>query len=155
VRSRSHPAAQLVESSGPNVGRVHDLSLGEHVIGRGGAADVVLDHKDVSRPHARIDVGVDGVLVRDLDSKNGVFVDGQGISEPIRLSHGQRFSLGELELTVSHPGSQVSRALAQAGETTVTVSRPRPEPTGERASLVLPLFGIVLFGALVAAMLLL
>jgi DNA segregation ATPase FtsK/SpoIIIE, S-DNA-T family len=147
--------AQIVESSGPRVGRVHELSEGAYVLGRGGAADLVLEHEDVSRRHARIDVGSDGITVSDLGSKNGVLVDGAPISIPTLLSHGQTFCLGALVLTVGHPASQVSRALAQAGETTVTTARRRTDPASQGPSLVLPLLGVVVFGALVLAMLLL
>lgn len=146
---------QLVESSGPNSGQVHELAYGDHVLGRSGAADIVLEHKDVSRQHARIEVAPEGVTISDLGSKNGVFVGGQRISGPMLLVHGQSFSLGELTLTVGHPASQVSRALARAGETTVTTARPRTAEAREGVSLVLPLIGIVVFGGLVVAMLLL
>jgi hypothetical protein len=146
---------QLVESSGPHVGRVHELPYGEHLLGRGGAADIVLEHKDVSRRHARLEVGPDGVTVFDLGSKNGVIVEGRRISGPMLLAHGRSFSLGDLVLTVGHPASQVSRALARAGETTVTTARPLTDQAVEGVSLLLPLIGVVVFGGLVVAMLLL
>ena len=146
---------QLVESSGPNVGRVHELSYGDHLLGRGGGADIVLEHKDVSRQHARLEVGPEGVTVHDMGSKNGVIVEGRRISGPMLLVHGQSFSLGDLVLTVGHPVSQVSRALHRAGETTVTTARPMTSEPREGVGLLLPIVGVVVFGALVVVMLLL
>ena len=48
-------------------------------IGRGGGAELVLDDSSVSRVHARI--GFDGAswIVRDLESRNGTFVDGRRV----------------------------------------------------------------------------
>lgn len=146
---------QLVEVDGPNAGRSHPLPYGDHVIGRGGRVSVQLDHDDVSRRHARLEVGPEGVVVHDLGSKNGVRVAGQRLHGPTPLGHDDRFSLGELELRIVHPASQVTRALAAGGEVTATTDRPPPpEPGTDLRALVLPLLGVVVCGALVAAMLL-
>jgi Inner membrane component of T3SS, cytoplasmic domain len=132
---------QLLESSGVHAGRVHPLPYGVHVLGRGSDATVSLDHEDVSRRHAELEVGPDGVRVRDLGSKNGVRVDG--------------IALGELVLTLSHPATQVAGVLARAGETTMTATATHDDGPAPRVGLALPLLGVALFGALVAAMLLL
>lgn len=146
---------QLVEVDGPHAGRSHPLPYGEHVIGRGGPASVRLDHDDVSRRHARLEVGPEGVVVHDLGSKNGVHVAGQRLHGPMVLGHDDRFSIGELELRIVHPASLVTRALAAGGEVTATTDLPPPvEPRADLRVLVLPLLGVVACGALVAAMLL-
>jgi S-DNA-T family DNA segregation ATPase FtsK/SpoIIIE len=145
----------LTEASGSHAGRKHPLPFGEHILGRGGDAAIVLDHPDVSRRHARLEVGPDGVTVHDLGSKNGIYVEGRRVEGSVHLAHGDSFAFGDLELTISHPASQVSRALARAGETTVTTARAYEEPPAEGISLVLPLVGVVIFGGLVVALLLL
>ncbi|MEX1361937.1 MAG: FHA domain-containing protein [Nannocystaceae bacterium] len=145
---------QLVEVDGPNAGRVHMLPYGSHLLGRTGKVTVRLDHGDVSRRHARLEVGPEGVLVSDAGSKNGVWTGEQRVVEPVELAHDDHFRLGELTLRIVHPVSQVSRALAAAGETTVTVARrPPPAAPGLRALLV-PLLGVLVFGTLVGVMLL-
>ena len=146
---------QLVESSGTHAGRAHALPYGVHVLGRGADATVPLDHEDVSRRHAELEVGPDGVLVRDLGSKNGVRVDGTPIEEPRRIVHGQVISLGDLKLALVHPASQVSNVLAGAGETTMTTTSSQDVPAATPLGLLLPLVGVAVFGGLVAAMLLL
>lgn len=144
---------QLVEIDGPRAGRYHPLPYGVHVVGRGGRASVRLDHGDVSREHAHLDVGPEGVTIRDADSKNGVWVEGQRLGEPRLLGHDERFSLGELSLRVIHPASQVTRALAAGGESTVTADHlPAPVRPGVRPLLV-PMIGVLVFGVLVIAML--
>jgi hypothetical protein len=149
---------QLVEVDGPHAGRAHPLPYGDHVLGRGGRAGVRLDHEDVSREHARVEVGPEGVVVHDLGSKNGVWVAGLRVQAPAALGHDDHFSLGELTLRIVHPGSQVSRALAAGGETTVTTDLPPPEPRADLRALVVPLLapivGVLVCAALVVAMLL-
>ena len=151
--STSSQMPQLVELDGPHAGRAHPLPYGEHVVGRGGRVGVRLDHDDVSRRHVRLDVGAEGVVVHDLGSKNGVWVEGQRLEAPASLGHDDRFSLGELTLRVVHPASQVTRALAAGGETTVTSDLRASPPVLDLRSLVIPLVGVVLFGTLVAVML--
>lgn len=144
---------QLVELDGPNAGRSHPLSYGSHVVGRGGRVSVRLDHDDVSRQHATIEVTAQGMLIQDSGSKNGVWSQGQRLEGPTLLVHDDRFSLGELELRIIHPASQVTRALAAGGESTVTIDRPPPDPRPELRSLLIPLVGVVVFGTLVVVML--
>lgn len=147
---------RLQETTGAHEGREHDLPYGDHTVGRGGGASIRLDDHDVSRRHARLEVDSDGVWVHDLGSKNGVFANGERVSDPVLLVHGDTLSFGDLVLRLSHPASQVAEALKSAGETTVTTTRSRGPRTQHTAppSLVLPIAGVVLFGILVAAMLL-
>ncbi len=56
---------------GPAAGTTHPLPLGEHVVGRGAVAGVVLQDPEVSRAHAALEVSARGVRVRDLGSSNG------------------------------------------------------------------------------------
>lgn len=143
---------QLVEVNGPFAGRVHELAYGVHIVGRGAEASIRLDHEDVSRRHAQLDVGPNGVMVRDLGSKNGVAIEGRKVIEPCRLGHAQQLSFGDLVLTLSHPAAMVGHALAQAGETTATATA-IPDGTSRRGSgLVIPMVGVLLFGALVVAL---
>ena len=146
---------QLVESSGTNAGQAHPLPYGLHVLGRGAEVTVSLDHEDVSRRHAELEVGPDGVLVRDLGSKNGVRVDGEPVADSRRIVHGQVIALGDLRLTLVHPASQVSNVLAGAGESTMTTTSSQTEPAAAPMGLLVPLLGVAIFGGLVAAMLLL
>ena len=49
------------------------------VIGRGTEADIVVDDSGVSRRHVQLEVTPHGVIVRDLDSTNGHFVEGHKV----------------------------------------------------------------------------
>ena len=146
---------QLLEASGAHAGRVHDLPYGVHILGRGTDATLQLDHPDVSRRHAQLDVGPEGVIVRDLGSKNGVTIDGHPVVGSVSVVHGQSIALGDLALTLSHPASQVARTLARAGEHTVTSTHTEEAPGEPARGLLWPLLGVALFGGMVVVLLLL
>jgi pSer/pThr/pTyr-binding forkhead associated (FHA) protein len=66
-------------------------------IGRGLAADVRFDDPTVSRRHALIVRGADGLRVLDDRSLNGVFVNGQRV-EWSPLAHGDEIRVGRHRL---------------------------------------------------------
>ncbi|HKS22878.1 MAG TPA: FHA domain-containing protein [Thermoanaerobaculia bacterium] len=75
-------------------GRDFPLRDGENVLGRDAAADVQIDDATVSRRHAVITVG-ETTTLKDLDSKNGTFIDGTRLTAPQPLADGQTFVLGD------------------------------------------------------------
>lgn len=67
-------------------------------LGRAAGADFILDVALVSRVHCRFTAMPDGSLeVRDLESTNGTFVNGQR-TEVTRLSSGDRVQIGRVEV---------------------------------------------------------
>lgn len=74
------------------------LAEGEHVLGRDETAAVRLDSASVSRLHAALRIGEEGVTLEDLGSKNGTFVGERRIASPVRLADGDQFRLGALRL---------------------------------------------------------
>lgn len=74
------------------------LPGGIRTIGRATGADFIIDAALISRVHCRLTALPDGGLeIRDLDSTNGTFVNGQRI-ETARLSPGDRVQVGRVEL---------------------------------------------------------
>ena len=71
------------------------LALGEHVIGRGADADIVVDNERVSRRHAKLTVTDAGVFVEDLGSVNGVRVDGAIVHGKLLVTPGTRLSISD------------------------------------------------------------
>lgn len=101
---------QLSVVSGPDKGRISDLTTWTGLIGAAPAAALMLTDDAVSRYHAEVDLFAEGLRVRDLDSTNGTFVYGD---QPARLAF--------------LPPQEVFRI----GETTVRViarDEPVPEP---------------------------
>ena len=75
------------------------LRTGLNTIGRNPTNDFCIHEASVSSFHAELTVLEDGsgVLVRDLQSTNGTFVDGQPVEEA-HLQPGQALQLGSIEL---------------------------------------------------------
>ncbi len=77
------------------------------VIGRGDEAGWIVDDRDLSRAHAEIRRGWDGVRVVDLGSKNGTRVDGERVGEGgAELHDGARVELGRLWLAFRDPAER-------------------------------------------------
>ena len=78
------------------------LPGGIRTVGRATGADFIVDAALVSRVHCRLTALDDGGLeVRDLESTNGTFVNGQRI-DTARLSHGDLLQVGRVEMMVTH-----------------------------------------------------
>jgi hypothetical protein len=67
-------------------------------IGRTAPADIVVPHKSVSREHCLIGLANDELLVTDLNSTNGTFIDGARISRATVLPIGSVLRLGQISL---------------------------------------------------------
>lgn len=74
------------------------------VIGRAGDCKLQLGGGLVSRQHARLMNGNEGLVVEDLGSRNGVFVNQRRITEPTLLAHGDVIGVGleSLEVVDEH-----------------------------------------------------
>ena len=68
------------------------------VVGRGAACDIRLADPSVSRRHALLEVRDGGVWVVDLDSSNGVYVNGRRVSRAV-LGPGDVLTLGNSRLS--------------------------------------------------------
>jgi hypothetical protein len=62
-------------------------------IGRGRDNSIVLDDMLVSRQHVRITADADGLVLEDLGSRNGTYVNGRRV-ERTHLSEGDRIGIG-------------------------------------------------------------
>ena len=76
--------AVLIANNGPLNGQQWIID-GTLVIGRDAECDIVIPDRQVSRQHARITKGTKGIILEDLGSKNGTFLNNQVLSEPIKL----------------------------------------------------------------------
>jgi hypothetical protein len=79
---------------------IYPLKVGINTIGRLPDNDVVVHAPYVSRRHCAIVVHLqDGCELHDIASKNGTFINGQKISGPTRLRHGDEIRMCDLKLT--------------------------------------------------------
>jgi DNA-binding winged helix-turn-helix (wHTH) protein len=70
------------------------LASPELVLGREPGLPGTIDDASVSRRHARLRWDEAGVFIMDLGSKNGTFVRGVRVSEPVALEDGDEVRLG-------------------------------------------------------------
>jgi predicted component of type VI protein secretion system len=86
---------QLVMTEGPRPGRTFCLDKEILTLGRDPRSDIVIDHPQVSRRHARITRQGDVWVIEDLESTNGTFVNGKRLTEPHTLAKGDVLGLSE------------------------------------------------------------
>jgi hypothetical protein len=79
-------------------GRRVPVGPGGAVIGRSSEADIVIAANEVSRRHAQILPDRDGWTLSDLNSTNGVRLNGRALGVPTRLADGDVIELGAVEL---------------------------------------------------------
>jgi pSer/pThr/pTyr-binding forkhead associated (FHA) protein len=87
----SELSLEIVEGAG--AGRMVALEA-PVTVGRGRDADLVLADELVSRRHARVTPSGSDAVVEDLGSRNGTFVNGEGIHGPTRVAPGDQLQLG-------------------------------------------------------------
>ena len=63
-------------------------------IGRTAPAEVILEGGTVSRRHCRLELAGDGLLISDLGSTNGTFVNGEPVTSPVALQDGALIAVG-------------------------------------------------------------
>ena len=80
----------------------HDLELNEgtFAVGRNASCQLSLDDPLVSRRHAIFELQGGAVTIEDLNSRNGVIVNGHRIDAKVSLNVGDRILIGSQELTL-------------------------------------------------------
>lgn len=86
----------LVRYSGAEPGLRIDLHEGELVLGRGDEADVRIEGRGVSRRHAALKVGAQGVVLFDLGSANRSYVNDAPVADAVTLKDGDLIQLASV-----------------------------------------------------------
>lgn len=84
--------------TGRHKGRKIRLTDPETIIGRAEDAKIRISSEDVSRHHCLLIAREDDVLVRDLESRNGTFINGRPIEGEVILQPGGTLSVGPMVL---------------------------------------------------------
>lgn len=91
-------ARLLVMTDGLNA-RLLELKLGANRVGRHPDNDFQIDHPTISTVHCEMVLQEGGVVLRDLESTNGTYVNGEAVRE-VKLAPGETVRLGDVELLV-------------------------------------------------------
>ena len=103
----------VVEIRQPGRTTLH-LQVREPVtLGRDCDGLIVLDAQ-VSRTHAQLDFDNGRVLVTDLGSTNGTFLDGEQVTVPVFLTASSVVRIGDTELRLAEAGDQPVTADARS-----------------------------------------
>jgi len=110
----------------------YPLSPGELVVGRSQGCDLTVDSRTVSKQHMSCIVRGESVSVRDLDSRNGVKVNGTRVRET-ELKDGDEVSIGDVSLVLStQVGSGAAAQTVFSSDTTYADgARASQEPYSE------------------------
>jgi FHA domain len=119
---------------------VTELELGEGsiLVGRLPECDVTIDDGLVSRMHARLSVRDESVVVEDLHSTNGIYVNGSRITHSALLREGDRLLIGtsEISLFEARPDARVAPLRLRRQEAPETQTPPPTlPPAGVRTAL--------------------
>lgn len=159
-------ARLIVESGGE---RREIRFTGPITIGRAKTATVPIEDMILSREHTLFYIERGAFFVKDLESKNGTFLNGNLLRQPERLRHGDRIKAGPALITfVAEPGDAPAAPFTQTAATVPAgpvapppspspAARPRPRttplplasPAGAVAHLIIRVFllGVVAVGA--------
>jgi pSer/pThr/pTyr-binding forkhead associated (FHA) protein len=112
-----------------------ELGHGSLLIGRLPECDVLLQDGLVSRMHARISVQHDSVVVEDLHSTNGVYVNGLRVGHSSVLRDGDRVLIGTTEISMFESRESSLTRIRQARRASSSPPAPLPvEPMTNVAS---------------------
>jgi serine phosphatase RsbU (regulator of sigma subunit) len=107
-----HLLVMLAEDAPPQRVPLRHLPV---TIGRNPPAEIILDGPTVSRRHCKLEQQGNNVVVADLGSTNGTFVNGRRIDAPVVLEDGALLSVGTYRMRY-HRRSEDEAAQADAIE---------------------------------------
>src|SRR5580765_1931797 len=99
------------------------LRSGPNRVGRGEQNDVRINHPSVSTVHCEINVSSAGVILKDLGSTNGTFVDRAPVKE-ILLQPGCHVQLGSVDIIFE-----------SLGQPAAVIAAPPPIPAPMRVTM--------------------
>ena len=92
------PKLRVHTAAGLRSGSAYDLSDGA-LLGRGDSADIRLEDAFASTRHARLVAEGDVIVLEDLGSTNGTYLNGEPLRGPQPLHIGDRIKIGDSEFS--------------------------------------------------------
>jgi len=113
--TQARPKARLVVREGDLGQKEYLLAAGKTLLGRAEECDLRIPHPSVSRRHAEIEMGPQGIVLRDLGSTSGTFVGPRQVKEAL-LKPGDSFRLGPVVLELAAGDAAAARQAAPMAE---------------------------------------
>jgi hypothetical protein len=118
--------------SGQQVGQIYDLKLGKNVFGRGGSSDLKVQSLGISKEHCEIHVYKDKMMIVDLKSSNGTFVNGVKIQNSI-VRVGDKVSLFDVIMDIIPTPDIRPKSTAKVEEEDFPAPIEQPAPKKKKA----------------------
>ena len=96
--SEGSPRLRVANAAGLRAGSAYDLSDGA-LLGRGDSADIRLQDTFASTAHARLVPQGEVIVLEDLGSTNGTYLNGEPLRGPQPLHVGDSIRIGDSEFT--------------------------------------------------------
>jgi hypothetical protein len=96
--AHGEPRLRVESAAGLRAGSAYDLSDGA-LLGRGEQADIQLEDTFASAQHARLVMHGDVMVLEDLGSTNGTFLNDEQLRGPQPLHPGDRIRIGDSSFT--------------------------------------------------------
>ncbi|HVT32372.1 MAG TPA: FHA domain-containing protein [Rhodanobacteraceae bacterium] len=137
------PKFMLRGVSGPTFGKTFALA-GTMVIGRQNDSDIPVAAEEISRHHARLQVTPEGVLVEDMSSANGTFINDKRVQSGM-LKPGEELRLDTVRFLLVAPGMDAKQQGAAARTEPAKIAPSAAQASGGRT------IGIVVAIVVIAA----
>jgi pSer/pThr/pTyr-binding forkhead associated (FHA) protein len=100
-REAAAPAASSLVVLEPSAleGRQYSI-VGDTTIGRAAGCNISLDDTYISQLHARVSPSGSGMLIEDLGSTNGTYVNRERVTAPLMGESGDRIQLGGIVMEI-------------------------------------------------------
>jgi pSer/pThr/pTyr-binding forkhead associated (FHA) protein len=141
------PKFMLRGVSGPTFGKTFALT-GTMVIGRQHDSDIPVPAEEISRHHVKLQVSTDGVLVEDMGSANGTFINDKRVQAGL-LKPGEELRLDTVRFMLLAPGMDAKQQ--GAGSAAARAEAPKAaaaQTSSGGGKIALAIMGIVLLGAI-------
>ena len=90
---------QAIDENGQEM--FFSLNPGVYVLGRDESCDIVLPSQGISRRHGKIEVSEEYIIVEDLGSSAGTWLDTSQVTTPVRVALPTTLTLGHMPIHVS------------------------------------------------------
>jgi len=81
-------------------------------IGRSAKNDLILPRNNVSKVHASIEVVKDKIVVKDLGSTNGTFINGRRINQPVTIEEKDSIYISDFVINASYEDEDIPEELS-------------------------------------------
>jgi pilus assembly protein CpaF len=127
-------AFEIVVSEKAGPGQRLELGSDDITVGRAEENDICLPRRNISKKHTRIAVEGGAVVVSDLASTNGTWVNGRKLDAPQSIGPADRIHIGDFVLTVEAKGPAIPARPAAPPAAALAPARARPTGAPDAAA---------------------